>query len=181
MKLGSMNNGIESEHRYSNQYEIIKYQDGTECLKVTTSDSGADLLTRLGRNISPNWFFLYVLLIPHSENTAGRYQSSVIQSYDGVVAFIQKFKSFLDGDGKHHLWLGSTTREDLIIYDNHNILYCYGPIQRFIHELAGFKVGFVRYPAPHTHHYNTNSTKFEQLVLDEFPWKFFPLGEHDNC
>lgn len=176
-----MQNGVESEHVRRDACEEIRYSDGTQCLRVTTAASGADLLKTLGACLEGDWFFLYILLIAHTENRPGRYQSPPIQCYDGVTAFIDKYREFLDGDGRHHLWLGRTAGSEKIVYDNHNVIYCYGPLERYMGNLSHLPSAAVIIPAPHTHHYNAEFSLTERLILDEWAWKWFPLAPNDDA
>lgn len=180
MKLGAMQDGVESEHRRLDAREEMRYANGTACIRVTTAASGAEQVKNLGACLEGDWYFLYVLLVAHTQNRPGRYQSAPIQSYDGVVALLDRYRDFLDGDGRHHLWLGSTNGQGLIVYDNHNVIYCYGPLERYRDKLGEFPPGAIIVPAPHTHHYNAEFALAERNLLEEWTWKWFPLSPDDD-
>lgn len=160
--------------------EEITYADGTRCLRVTTSGSLTDLVEKLGRCLSGDWYFLYVLLTSHTEHKPGCYQSPPLGCYDGIHALLSKYRSFLDGDGRHHLWLGSTSGSGLIVYDQHNVLYCYGPIAAFLASLPGFPRATITIPTPHTHHYPSGFAATQRHLLEEWGWRWFPLADADD-
>jgi len=69
-----------------------------------------------------------------------------------------------------------------IIYDNHNILYYYGPIEPAVDQLSdlGFTEGEVRIPTPHIHGFNPANADVEDALYAEFDWIPSPLvPEHD--
>ena len=180
MKFGSYQDGNETEHAYRNAAERIRYRDGTECLLVTSEGSLTDLMKELGRCLPGDWYFLYVLLITHTEDQPGRYQSPPIECYDGVSALLDQYKPFLDGDGRHHLWLGSTTGAGTIVYDNHNRLFCYGPLAALLERLRSFSAGTISIPTPHTHHYQAEFAERQRALLREWEWRWFPLQDDDD-
>jgi hypothetical protein len=180
MKFGALRDGVEHEHVYSDAAEVITYADGTTCLRVTTVGSLTDLMARLGGCLIGDWYFLYVLLISHTEHKPGRYQSPPVECYDGVRVLLAKYKSFLDGDGRHHLWLGSTSGSGLIVYDQHNVLYCYGPIDAYLNALPAFSHSAITIPTPHTHWYPSEFAAIQRQLLEEWDWKWFPLAESDD-
>jgi hypothetical protein len=180
VKLGARRNGVESEHQRRDACEEMRYADGTARLRVATAASGAELVKNLGACLAGDWYVLYVLLVAHTENRPGRYQSPPIQSYDGVTALLDRYRDFLAGDGRHHRWLGSTGGQGMIVYDHHNVLHCYGPLARYRDTLRGFPPGPIILPAPHAHHFHAEFALAERQLLDEWNWTWFPLSPDDD-
>lgn len=181
MKLGTIVNEEEKQHMYENIYEMVTYKNGTKCVLAVSSGSMSGIMMELGKYIEGPWFILYVLIAPHTAD-AGRYQSIEIGSYDGVMSFMNKYRDFLDGDGRHNIWIGSTSGKGMLVYDNHNRLFAYGNTDKYIEWLAnrGFKSGTVNIPAPHSHHYHAENAVLERSLLAEWEWKKFPLQESDD-
>jgi hypothetical protein len=69
-----------------------------------------------------------------------------------------------------------------VVYDNHNLLYAYGPLEPFeaiLRKNSLQEAPEVTLPEPHVHHYNA---EFDGLVADlmsYWPWKRFSLQESD--
>ena len=181
MKLGRLVNNEEIPHVYENIFEEITYKNGIKCVLLASSGSIAGIMMELGKYIEGPWFILYVLLTPHT-GESGRYQSIQIESYDGVLAFMTKYRDFIDGDGRHNVWIGSTSEHGMLVYDNHNRLFAYGKIDKYVEWLKtrGFKMGTVVIPAPHSHHYHAENAVHERSLLNEWEWKRFPLQDSDD-
>ena len=182
MKLGSYINNAESAHVYENIYDIITYGNGTKCLRITASGSLSDLMVKLGALVRGNWYVLYTLLTSHSGNRPGRYQGIEIENFEGIVALFDKYKNYFDGDGRHNIWLGSTVNNDLLVYDKHNVIYAYGPIDAFVGRIRsyGYCEGVIKIPSPHTHHYPSENVRFEMSIMNEWDWKWYDLAENDD-
>jgi len=93
-----------------------------------------DLLTaKFG---SDRFYVLYVLLISHAGYDLARYQSPIIEEREDFRLFIWTFQEFFEGDGRHHIWFKSADTKDLIVYDQHNVLFVYGdlvvPAKRYV-------------------------------------------------
>ena len=50
--------------------------------------------------------------------------------------FLRGFSRFLESDGRHHLWISSVPDGATLVYDGHNILYAYGPLELYEQVLA---------------------------------------------
>ena len=182
MKIGSYINNTESEHVYENIYDVITYNNGTKCLRITSSESLSDLMVKLGALVRGNWYVLYTLLASHAGNRPGRYQGIEIQNYNSVLALFEKYKCYFDGDGRHNIWLGSTANNDLLVYDKHNIIYAYGPVEVFVGRIRsyGYCEGVIKIPTLHTHHYHSGNVKHEMGIMNEWNWKWCDLAESDD-
>jgi hypothetical protein len=72
--------------------------------------------------------------------------------------------------------------ESTLVYDQHNVIYAYGPLNRFEEVLRkqGFKTGAVRFPSPHAHNYNPENDEEETRVLEYCEWLPTPLMKDDD-
>lgn len=96
--------------------------------------------------------------------------------------FVLTFSDLLEGDGRHHFWIGAVDNSGLLVYDNHNVIYAYGPLEKFqeiLLESAFSSAGAVTFPDPHIHRYNAPLDQRVDELMSYWPWKKFPLQEND--
>ena len=98
-------------------------------LCVGASFHGTALLRELTLTLTEPFLLLYVLVVPRVQSDAGRYQSDEL-SRSELDAFIEQFGTFWDGDGRHNIWIRSADG-GMLVYDRHNLIFAYGPLQRF--------------------------------------------------
>jgi hypothetical protein len=142
-----------------------------------------DALLDLARCLREPFGVLYVLLLSRTgEHVPGRYQSDVPASRAEVELFVHRFRDYLEGDGRHHLWLMSLPDEATLVYDNHDLLYGYGPLVRYQAALSdrGFSEGSTAIPAPHQHRYNEEYDGAERDLMAYWDWRRFPLQPDDD-
>ena len=77
---------------------------------------------------------LYVLHTPRGEAAAGRYESPEI-SVEQTSLFIRRFSDFLAADGRFDLWVHSATEHAALVWDRHDQLFGYGPVDLFVSRL----------------------------------------------
>lgn len=174
--------GAESCYQYQNVWTRQKTK-GTDRLVVAPSSRHVELLVQFATVMNEPYGLLYVL---HTQRRgaaeAGRYQSPEPITRGQLVLFLQRFGRLLEGDGRHHFWISAVDNSSLVVYDNHNLVYAYGPLEAFeailrqnnLQETPG-----VAFPEPHVHRYNA---EFDGLVADlmnYWPWKRFPLQNSD--
>ncbi len=166
---------------YANQYYLQDISaDGRLCIGPTSGHTG--LLQQLAATWpTRQYFLLYVLLVSQTDHQPGRYQSPLL-SQGELAQFLQEFGPFIDGDGRHHLWLGSPANEGMLIYDQHNVIYAYGAMGPYLEVLAGggFSEANFLLPAPHVHHYHSENAVSQQALLEYFDWTYFVLQEGDD-
>jgi hypothetical protein len=113
---------------------------------------------------------------------AGRYQSPEPMDRSAVEAFLTQYREFLEGDARHAIWVASTAGEGTLVYDRHNIIYAYGPIECFEDVLTarGIRRGEVKLPSPHSHHYHREHDADEERLLAAMEWIQTPLRDGDD-
>lgn len=168
--------------KYSDTWALQK-TSGAERLIIAPSSGHVALLSELSNTIREPYGILYVLLVPRSAKVPGRYQSAAPLSRDELGAFLHRFRDFLERDARHNIWVAESGGPSLLVYDRHNVIYAYGPLEDYKRTLLlkGFKqVSEIVFPAPHSHHYNAEHDPDETALLDYLLWKFFPLKEADE-
>ena len=85
-------------------------------------------------------------------------------------------------DGRHHLWIGSTAGDGLLIYDHHDWIWAYGDLAAYTEflEREGFREGEIELPAPHAHSYHVQFDAAEDEIVAYWEWSYFPLQPGDD-
>jgi hypothetical protein len=157
---------------------------GAVRLAITTRGSYVDLMLDLLAEVEGPFGLLYLLTVPRRDHKEGRYQSPLLER-DALVAFLRRFRAYLDGDGRHHLWVyavGASRHYPALVYNNHNLLFAYGPVERLETVLRdrGFADGLPAVPAPHMHAYRAEFDGDEDAIFEALAWSHFPLLEGDD-
>jgi len=107
-----------------------------------------------------------VLVVSRLGNEAGRYQSPEFGTKQELQDFLLEFKEFFETDGRHRIWIGATNNSGLLVYDQHHVIFAYGPIDRFerILENRGFREQPFSFPAPHCHNYHEDNDQHEKTL-----------------
>ena len=153
-----------------------------ERLIIAPSSHHIDLMMRLLDCMQGPFGILYVLTVSRRDHDQGRYQSKQPFEKPILLSFLEEFREYFEQDGRHHLWAFGIGDKSQIVYDKHNIIFAYGPLDDFEHVLG--QEGLTRdnfdYPAPHVHLYHEEFDDAEDRILSEFEWKLFPLQEQDD-
>jgi hypothetical protein len=173
-----------SPYVYPNVWATEK-TTGPERLVIAPATDQIRVLTDLADALPEPFGLLYVLLIPRGGgfDEPGRYQLRTTLSRESLRIFLDMFCDFLEGDGRHHLWVMSLPEQQTLVYDNHNVLYAYGPLAEYSERLA--KLGLteapsVHYPAPHAHNYRPEFDTAERAISEWGEWLRFPLAPGDD-
>lgn len=181
IKFSSLFEDVEP-YRYPNLWQI-EQTTGPQRIVLAPATDQIDLLVELTRQLPEPFGVLYVLTVPRKgEHEPGRYQSEQPCSRSELEAFLDRFRDYFEQDGRHNLWVFSLPSRAQIIYDNHNVLYGYGPLESFasVAQSRGMTNGEVRFPSPHAHHYHAEFDADERAILGYWEWKYFPLQESDE-
>lgn len=129
-----------------------------------------------------DFVILYVSLTSRVGVPAGRYQSPWPLSSDEMRTFFERFRRFFESDGRHHVWLSSVSGDGSIVYDQHNVLYAYGPVDEYsrILDVAGFTEADFSFPAPHVHCFNPSNDEDEAALFSYWNWIHSPLQPMDE-
>lgn len=171
----------ESEFHYDKIYEEEKTINGGR-LKIGTSLDQTILLGDLLTCLDPPFFILYVLIIDSDGYKSGRYESPVLETLDDVLSFLNNFKDYLESDGRHHLWVGTIDGSGQLIYDQHDVIFAYGPIEQFKEKLSqeAFKEIEFDFPYPHVHNFHSENNNELKRLLNFWDWDRYDLEESDE-
>lgn len=168
------------EHSFPPLYELDVAGE-TQRLLAGAPSGQCEPFERLALCLAPPYFLLYVLHTPRGEGEPGRYQSSET-SAEEFRFFIAKFGSYLSADARFDFWLHSPSEKATVVWDRHNQLFAYGPLDRFAAELQalGFSQGKCAVPAPHQHHYRSECDGNAAELLSWRSWQRSPLRLEDE-
>ena len=129
-----------------------------------------------------SFWLLYVLLVARGDHEAGRYESPHVLGSDDLRLFLARFQQFLEQDGRHALWIGSPAGEGTLVYDQHDVVFAYGPTDAYRQVLnrRGFAEQTFSYPDPHVHWYHAAFDPVEDELFAMWEWKQSPLQEEDH-
>ena len=182
-KFCHLERGEHIPHDYGNVY-FEQPCGPSKRLVIGPSSNHIELMTELSAELSGcPWFVLYILLVPRQGNReAGRYQSQPFDTHAELSTFLSSFRSYFEGDGRHHVWVGSAANDGLLVYDQHNVIFGYGLLDRFKSLLRsrGFRERDFWFPAPHAHSYAPENDVEEERLMAEVEWKQFPLQPGDE-
>jgi hypothetical protein len=143
--------------------------------------SDPDIFLRLAACLKEPLFLLYVLHTCRGEADLGRYQSPEL-TFQDIRSFIDEFKPFLIADGRFDLWVYSQEQNATVVWDRHNLIHAYGPLDCYASQLRvlGFTTGIPTIPSPHTHHYRPELDGLAQQLIARFSWAYSPLRPEDE-
>ncbi len=169
-KLGAFVEGAGwVEHQYTGVFERE-----TGWLVVAPDRGHIDLLLNLAGSLAPPFTLQYVLLVPQSRED-GRYELTKPLAIHDLLELFARYREFFEEDGRHHLRVSASGVT--LVYDQHNVLYLFGEIDRFADLLTshGFTEGEVVLPSPHTHHYHEKYDVLVEDLMTRYEWKRSPL------
>jgi len=169
--------------RYAHPDVFLASDEPRDRLIIAPSANHVSLIFDLARcwQIDEYWL-LYVLLTGHEGRDRGRYESPALSSSDELKDFLTRFGPFLEQDGRHALWIGSSAGEGTLVYDQHDVIFAYGPTHAYREVLArrGFAEHDFQYPDPHVHCYYAEFDAVEDELFALWEWEQFPLQDDDH-
>ncbi len=169
-------------HDYGKVYAVGKTRGGVGCLRVAASYDGSEILRTLSKSIREPFFLLYVLVVYRGGGAMGRYQSGGLL-HEELDALFARYSEFWDGDGRHSIWLRSERDDATLVYDRHNLIYAYGPLERFelvLESLGYSKVPNVSLSFQHHHCYYAEFDALERELTTKFADKRTELWPGDE-
>jgi hypothetical protein len=162
-------------------FTIEKLKNGSRRLVAGAPDGKPSTFATLLDCLSPPYYVLYVLHTPRGEGEPGRYQSPLVTA-DNVHAFLNRFSTFLTVDARYDLWAYSPTDKGTVVWERHNLVYAYGPLEQYSSALEslGFEPGTPGIPSPHQHHYRGEFDSDAKALLSDFEWTYTPLQPEDE-
>lgn len=161
-------------------YAVVP-MDGGERVLAGVPGGDPSPFTHLVSCLEPPYFLLYVLHTPRGEGDAGRYQSPPV-SLQQLQEFMHRFGSYLASDARFDIWAHSAAEQATVVWDRHNQLFAYGPIEKFSSELnsLGFIAGDASVSFAHQHHYREELDADARALLAYWAWSYSPLRPEDE-
>jgi hypothetical protein len=154
---------------------------GPDRLRIGCGESPLEVIEQLARFLAEPLYVLVVLTVARGGST-GRYESDPL-TYADLVVFIAEFAPLFSNDGRADLWIGSTTDDGLLVLDEHDLVYAYGPLDAFSTDLdaRGFQHRFpADVPYPHAHYYNEEYDDLEARLIARDWRRVLPLLDADD-
>ena len=180
-KLTYLVDGEWKVHSYAPVFSVSAAGGGARRIRAGVPDGDPSPFKRLVQVLEAPYLLLYVLHTPRGEGPAGRYQSPEL-SADQFRVFLAEFGDFLRADSRFDLWAYSPAEQATVVWDRHNQLFAYGPLDRFEAELRslGFQSGALDVNFPHQHHYRPECDDLASALLKAFEWSCSPLRPEDE-
>lgn len=149
----------------------------TERLVIGPRGDFLDLVLELTQCLEAPYAVLYVLSVPRGGSEPGRYQLEERLEMPQLQSFLEPYRAYLEGDARHHLWIHSLDSSATIIYDKHDLIYAYGPIDCYLNVLSkrGLGEGEVELPFPHYHNYFEEFDAVERQIISSHTWRRTPI------
>jgi hypothetical protein len=140
----------------------------------------ASLVKSLTEGLEEPILVLYVLHTTRGEGPVGRYQAGEL-TREETCRFLDRFKPYFQADARFDLWLHFPNSHATIVWDRHNLLYLYGPIEHFKHVLTGlgFEPGEPNVNFHHVHYYRAEFDHDARELLGYFDWTWSQLRPED--
>jgi hypothetical protein len=181
-KLGMLQDDQWVEYSHPPVFERQDMAGGHgERLHVGVPGGDPEIIRSLLQCLEAPFFLLYILHTPRGEGEPGRYQSPEL-AQEQVEAFLSRYANFLQSDGRFDLWAHSATSGGTIVWDRHNIVYAYGPLDCYETQLRrlDFVTGSPTIAVPHQHHYRAEFDADARAILEEWSWCRTSLQPQDE-
>jgi hypothetical protein len=150
--------------------------DERERLRIGGGIGTIELLKALAAPLREPLFLLVVMRVPH-EVEAGRWESIAL-THPELERFTDRYGELFEDDARAQLWVGEIDGVGMLVLDEHDLIYAYGPLHRFEQVLRerGYAHGDPRVPDPHEHHYNRQFDTLERDLRRLWAWnRILPL------
>ncbi|MBC8064428.1 MAG: hypothetical protein H7Y17_06340 [Chlorobia bacterium] len=161
----------QAPHRHPHLWKREPAANG-ERLLIGPKEGFLDLLLQLADCLEPPYAILYVLSVPRVSEP-GRYQMSGRLDRQQLQEFVEPYRAYLEGDARHHLWIHSHDSTATLVYDKHDLIYAYGPLDCYLDVLEKNQLmaGQFELPFPHYHNYFPEFDETEKLIIASHEWK----------
>lgn len=158
------------------------YETSEKSIKISANNHQIKLISKLVEHLNPPYYVLYVLVVSRTGKDLGRYQSPLFENREELISFLLEYKEYFETDGRHHIWVGTVDNSGLIVYDQHNVIFGYGPIKQFESTVrdVDYEEKRFEFPVPHCHSFHEENDSYEESIFNYFEWELFPLQSQDT-
>jgi len=162
--------GVASPYRHPKLW-ARETLDGRERLRIGAGLGTVELLRAFLDELAEPFVLLVVMRAPRVAGEPGRWESDPCTRV-ALTRFLDRFGELFEDDARAELWLGEADDGGLLVLDEHDLIYAYGPLHRFqaLLRRRGYRPGNPRIPEPHEHHYNHQFDGLER-ELDRWEWR----------
>jgi hypothetical protein len=180
-KLSHLVDGEWQEHSHPVHYQFKDFADGTRCLIAGSPSGEFAPFELLALRQAPPYYLLYVLHTPRGEAEPGRYMTPALTTAE-LSGFIARFATLLTSDSRFDLWAISSVEKATVVWDHHNLLHAYGPLDEFVSQLnaLGYTPGPVDVPVPHQHYLWSQIDVLATALLSAYKWQYSELRPEDE-
>jgi hypothetical protein len=145
--------------------------DGRERLAIGAGLETLTLVRALAWELKEPLSVLVVMRVPRVAEAPGRWESEPY-NHAALERFLDRFGELFEDDGRADLWIGETQGDGLLVLDEHDVVYAYGPVQRIqtILNRRGYARGAPTVPVPHEHRYHRHFDDLERQ-LEHWAWR----------
>ena|SRR5579862_2408019 len=173
-RLGAFVDGVGwVEHEYGRVWERQP-----ERLAIAPDTGHVSLLLSFSDELEEPFHIEYFLLVPRSEeDEEGCFELASPLSRTDLQVFLRRYRQLFEEDGRHHLQVSAPASDATILYDQHNVIYASGPLQRFERVLGESDIpeGVLEFPSPHSHHYHEELDVMLDDMFERYEWRRHPL------
>jgi hypothetical protein len=179
-KLGSLTGESVTPFRYSNRF-ITQKTTGPDRLCISVEEAHISLLWKFAFSLPAPYYVLYLLHTSRCDMEPGRYQSPALD-FDDLNRFLSEFCEFLTNDARHDLWIHSPAAGATLVWDRHDLIYAYGPLDSFraLLKESSQETEVDGPPNPHVHMYHPEYDHAERKLIRHFEWSYSPLRAGDE-
>jgi hypothetical protein len=150
--------------------------DDQERLRIGAGVGTIALLRALAAPLREPLFLQVVMRVPQRVE-AGRWESIPLTQPE-LDRFTQRYGELFEDDARAQLWVGELDGAGMLVLDEHDLIYAYGPLTRFERVLGeqDYAPGDPRVPEPHQHRYSKQFDELEDRLRRLWPWsQILPL------
>jgi hypothetical protein len=147
-----------------------------ERLRIGSGIGTLDLLQWLAAELGEPLLLVVVMRVPRVVD-AGRWES-VPLTHAELSRFLRRYGTLFEDDARAQLWVGELDGAGMVVLDEHDLLYAYGPLDRFERVLReqGYEPGDPRVPVPHEHRSHKGFDELESDLRRLWAWqRILPL------
>lgn len=180
-KLGTLQDDVWKEHIHPKTYAVQNRELTSRRIYAGVSPSDPDLFEHLTLCLTPPYFILYILHTPRGEAEPGRYESPSLSAAE-FCGFLHTYRRLLSTDARFEIWSYSLKDDATVVWDRHNQIFAYGPIDQYAEKLHAFhySVGEPSFSVSHEHHYHPENDAEARALIKALTWKFSPLRPEDE-